>query len=249
MAEEHKRGVYIAPEVRVVFKRNGAEESEEKTSRDVYSVMDAILSRIAASSSNEDLGTLSVSVHSIEDTSKSDPLPEGEQPFEGPYLVAGSEIEDMRLQDAVSVLSGLIIPSDMALRNMERLCSQLFLRTRMDGCVFVVSADGSGMSTTVLNPMRDLNPGSIRALYRTLLRAADELRRSMDANFPDMRVDYDSDGGSSGKAERDDRGDKDGGGGRNPLVLPSGLPASLTDKGVVTPSEIRASGPKMVRLY
>ena len=236
--QETARKVQLSTKVRIRFSESGEERDVQEVSMDIYSVMDAVLAKIATTTSKEELERWRVSVHSFEDTANSEPVPDGEQPYEGRYSLAQDGIEDAPLQDAVSTLAGLVIPADYALKNMERLCTQFFLRTRMDGCVFVVSSDGSGMSTTLVNSLMDFNPKSIGALYRTLLKAAYELRDSTERQFPNVAGQVDWDG------DKDRPSDKDAG-----LVLPSGLPASMREQGVKTPDEIRAAGPRVLRLY
>ena len=238
-ARARARKVTLSTRARVLFTVGGVPDGDAvEVPKDLYSVMDAILARLASTKSMDELGSARVSVRSFEDPALSEPVQDGEARYEGPYGVAGLEIEDMLLQDAVSALAGAVVPSDEAVRQVEAACSQLFLRSRLDSCSFVFASGGHAVSSTMVNSLRDVDPRSVAALHATLLRAASELRESVSAQFPDMEVDWDG-AGTSAKAD---------GVPASELVLPSGLPASMAGKGVVTPGQIRAAGPRMVVL-
>jgi len=249
--EKPKRKVVLSNKVKVVFNiasqkgcDDAVEEVEEvECNRDLYSVMDAITARLAATKSKEEMEAIFVSVHSIEDESKSDPLPEGEPRFVGPYLVAGLEIERKPIPEAMNVLASGVIPGQFCLMNVERLAEQLFLRSRMDAFVFVCTFDGVPAVVPLINSMREMKPEFLQNLYQSIHTQAENLRKWIDSKFPDIKVEWDKPieiTPSDAEKAAEERAKK--------LVLPSGLPASKASEGVKTPEEIRKAGPRILHL-
>ena len=81
LPEEPKRRVSIAPRVIVRYWHKSTETEEEpvECSREVFAVIDAIMERLSRTTSKEEMADILVSVHSVEDAEKSDPLPEGKE--------------------------------------------------------------------------------------------------------------------------------------------------------------------------
>jgi hypothetical protein len=241
--EEKKRKVVIGPEVKVIFSGGGSEEVV-MSKRDIFSVMNTITNRLAKTKSREEMEAITVSVHSVESPEKSDPPAEGEERFEGPYLVAGLEIEGMKIPEAASELTKGVIPGDAAIKQFELLSEQLFLRSMMD-TVTIVAGFSTGMAIIpLINSMRDVEGRTLVEMYHGLHDAAERLRAFCTKNFPDKGINFDKrpEDAEAGKETSLD------GTVEKKIVLPSGLPASMAEKGVVTPEEARKDQVKVVHL-
>lgn len=241
--EEKLRKVVMDTSVKVIFRREGAEDEVVSSHRDVFSVMDAITSRLAQTKSREEMDAIRVSVHSLENEEKSEPLGEKDSRWEGPYLVAGAEIEDMTIPDAMGALAKLVVPGDHAVAAVEQLLSQLFLRSRMDGAVAVYTFDGVPAYSPLVNTLKGQRKESLVALYRTMLKVAASFRKSAVGQFKDTGLtdsDFDSDPEVDPQRDAEERAKR--------LVLPSGLPADMAQKGVVTPEEARKDQVRVIHL-
>lgn len=185
-----KRKVTVASKVKVIFQFGDDPNAVVETvNRDVFSVMDAITARLANTKSKEEMEAIKVSVHSFEDSEKSDPLPEGESPWEGPYLIANCEVEDLPIPDAMNALVKVVIPNDQCLLGFERLAEQLFLRSRVDGLVVAASFDGIPATVPLITPFHPVSPASYQSLYRTLIKSAELLREWVEKNRPEEAKD------------------------------------------------------------
>lgn len=235
--EKRKRRVVLDRNAKILFD-SGERVEVVMVNRDVFSVMNAITEKLARTKSKEEMDAIKVSVHSVEDITKSEPPVGDEKLFEGPYLVAGLEIEGMSIPDAASELTKAIIPGDVAIRQFEILSEQLFLRSMMDA-VTVVAGFSTGMSIVpLINSMREVSPRTIVGMYHGLLDAAGRLREFCAKNFPDKEFDFDAKPEEPKPQEPPSKR----------IVLPSGLPASMAEKGVVTPEEARKDQVKVVHL-
>ena len=209
-AGEPKRKVVVSARVKVVFDRKSGGESESVVvPRDLFSVIDAIGSRIEATKDKPEFDDLLVSVHSTEDESKSDPLKEGDIRWEGQYQVGGVVVERLPIKDAMNELAKGIIPNDAAMGSVERLAEQLFLRSRMDGFVFIGTFDGSPAVVPLISSFRgsDNKAKCFAELYKQMHVQAENLKAWVSRTFPDMKVEW------PGQRERP-----------SGLVLPSGAP-------------------------
>ena len=242
--EERLRKVVMDSTVRIVFRNeDGSGEETVTAHRDVFSVMDAITARLAATKSKEEMEAIRVSVHSFENEEKSEPPKEGDKRWEGPYLVGGVEIEGMTIPDAMGALAKLVVPGDHAVAAVEQLLSQLFLRSRMDGAVVVYTFDGVPAYSPLINTLKGQRKEAIVALYRTAVKVAASLRKSAVEQFPGLGLkdsDFDSDPDVNPERDAEERAKR--------LVLPSGLPAGMAQKGVVTPEEARRDQVRVVHL-
>lgn len=227
--QDSRRKVVLAPTVKVIFasKSHPDQAPEENVvPRDLFTVIDAIGSRLAAAGEDTELmdsiaaDTL-VSVHSVEDPDKSDPLPEGESRWEGAYMLAGIEIESMPIPEAAKTLTKAVLANDMAMAMEERLAEQLFLRSRLSGLVVAASFDGIPAVAPLLSSFRPQTPANLGSLYRSLLSAARGLRAWSSAHLPDAAkaVDWD------GLEEDEGFGPKPVPAQKPGLVLPDGSPA------------------------
>lgn len=243
--KEHKRKVVLSTQVKVIVKHKSTSQELDHVivNKDIYTVMDFITSILANTKSKEEMEDILISVHSFEDTSKSEPVPEGEAPFEGPYFVANLEIEDKTIPDAMKALSSAIIPGDACIKNIEFLLEQFFLRSRLDGFVGIFTFDGVPATVPLLNSMREVQPFTLHSIYQSLLAQANNIRKWAESKFPDMKVEWDKpteDYKSAAEKAAEERASK--------LVLPSGLPASKAQEGIKTPEEIRKEGPRIIHL-
>ena len=240
--EPKKRKVTLSTDVKVIFKSE--EEGEVKiVGRDVFSVMDTITARLADTKSREEMEAIRVSVHSFENPEKSDPLPDGEQRWEGIYGVGNVEIEDLSIPDAMGVLSKAVLPADYAMLAFEQVAAQCFTRSRMDGALVVATFDGVPSVTPLVNTMKEQRKENIVSMYRTLLKAADGFRRASCERFKTLGLkdsDFDEDVKVDSEKDAEERARK--------LVLPSGLPASMAQRGVVTPEEARKDQVRVIGL-
>lgn len=186
-SEEKKRSVVIARTVKVLFRHKSGKETETTTcNRDVYSVTDAIGSKLESLGGKDEMDDILVSVHSVEDEEKSEP-PQGDEPrWEGPYGVAGVEVEDKSIPDAMTELAKAIIPPDSAMRGMERLAEQYFLRTRLDGFVFIGTFDGQPAVIPLISSFKDQSSECFATLYRQLHLQAENLKAWVEKTFPDI---------------------------------------------------------------
>jgi len=218
---QKRRSVVIGRKARVVFEsRSGGEKSVEEVDRDLFSVIDCIGRRLQLIKDRGGMDDVLVSVHSVEDPAKSDPLPEGERPWEGEYLVGGVKIEKASIPEAMKSLSSAVIPNDMAVNGVERLAEQLFLRSRLDGFVFVASFDGQPAVVPLISSFKPQTPMCFAALYRTMSDCARNFRAWAEREFPDVAKDT-------------DWGDRPPAGPKQPmsgLVLPSGAPVETRMK-------------------
>lgn len=207
--EQPKRSVTLAPVAKIIFKQ-GDDVTVETVNRDLFSVMDTLGKKLAIFQGEEDVRGCTVSVHSVEDPKLSDPLPEGEEPWEGEYFVGGLTIEDMSIPEAMRAIIVAVFPPEAALKHLERLAEQLFLRSTLDGFVFVGSFDGVPAVLPLLSSFKPQTPEGFKLLHSQLLKQASALRTWAEDKFPDIaaKVDWD-----------DEPGNKPSG-----LVLPSGLP-------------------------
>lgn len=210
--EQKKRSVTISPVAVVVFERKSTGEVERvQVNRDVYSVTDAIGRKLSELGGKEGMDDTLVSVHSVEDTGKSDPIPEGESAWEGEYLVAGLSVEKMTIPDAMTELAKAIIPNDAAMKGVERLAEQLFLRSRLDGFVFIGTFDGQPAVIPLISSFKAQTPECFAMLYRQLHVQAENLKAWVSHKFPEIAKDTNWTGES--------KADSPSG-----LVLPSGVP-------------------------
>ena len=240
---ERKRRVVIDTFVRVSFSRKGSDDEVVTVPRDVFSVMDAVASRMSRTESKEDMESIRVTVRSFENPDKSEPLGEKDRRWEGPYLVGGAEIEGMTIPDAMGALAKLVIPGDHAVAAVEQLLSQLFLRSRMDCAVAVYTFDGVPACSPLVNTMKEQRKENLVSLYRTMLKVAASFRKSAVSQFGSTGLtdaDFDSDPDVDPQRDAEERAKK--------LVLPSGLPADMARKGVVTPEEARKDQVRVVHL-
>jgi len=217
--EGPKRAVVISPKARVVFRRKstGAEEVV-MTGRDVFSVIDAVGSRIESTKDKEEFEDTVVSVLSVEDPDKSDPLPEGGKRWEGPYGVGNVEVDGLPLSDAMTELAKAVIPNDAAVRGVERLAEQLFLRSRLDGFVFIGTFDGQPAVIPLISSFRERTEECFAMLYRQLHIQAENLKAWTSKTFPDLKVNWT---GQDGRNQNQGQGQ---GGRPSGLVLPDGRP-------------------------
>lgn len=243
------RTIAPASTVKVIFRNTETEQNEVVfPNRDVFSVISCLTSRLAGLESKGLLDDIKVSVHTMEDPEKSDPVPEGEERHEGPYGVAGIQIEDMSIPDALSTLTGGILPAEWCVKNIELLANELFVRSRMDGLFFIATFDGVPVASMLLNTLRDFNKNSIVSAYKAIKEQANGLRSWAENHFGDaiseeewdspLNVDQEEEKARQEAEERAER-----------IVLPSGIPAKAAQEGIKTPEELRKEGPKVVHLY
>lgn len=219
---EKKRSVVISADVSVVFTTrydDGRDILHEtvKCPRDVFSVIDAVMSRMKDMSKDE-FDATTVSIHSIEDEEKSEKPAEGEPRWEGPYGVGGVSVEDMKISEAMKALSAAVIPNDVALMNVERIAEQLFLRSRLDGFVFIGTFDGLPAVIPLLSSFRDQKPETFAMLYRQMHLQAENLKEWATKKFPEIasHVNWTGREGGSGKLSG--------------LVLPNGRPVETVQR-------------------
>lgn len=240
--QEEKRRVVMSTDVRILFK-NGDNVETVLAGRDVFSVMDAITARLSATKSKEEMEGIKVSVHSFENEEKSEPPKEGEARWEGPYLVAGAEIEDKTIPESMEILAKIVLPADHAMLAFEQVAAQCFTRSRMDGAIVVATFDGVPAVIPLINTAKEGRKENIVALYRTMLKAAQSFRVASIDKFKELKLedaDFDKDPEIDTEKAAEEHARK--------LVLPSGLPASMADKGVVTPEEARKDQVRVIGL-
>lgn len=240
--KEEKRRVVMSTDVHVVFK-NGDDVETVTVGRDVFSVMDAITARLASTKSKEEMEGIKVSVHSFENDEKSEPPKEGEARWEGPYLVAGAEIEDKPITEAMEELAKIVLPADHAMLAFEQVAAQCFTRSRMDGVMVVSTFDGIPAVTPLFNTMKQQRKENVVSMYRTMLKAAESFKRASLDKFKNLDLkpeDFDKDPDVDPQKDAEEKAKK--------LVLPNGLPASMAQKGVVTPEEARKDQVRVIGL-
>jgi len=241
--EEKKRRVVMSTDVKVLFKHADGVVEEKIVGRDVFSVMDAVTARLAETKSKEEMDGIRVSVHSYENAEKSDPPKEGEERWEGPYLVAGAEIEDRTIPEAMEDLSKVVLPADHAMLAFEQVAAQCFTRSRMDAAMIVCTFDGVPSVAPLFNTMKAVEKRNVVSFYRTAIKAAEAFRKAALDKFKDIGIedkDFDEDPVIKPEEDAEARAKK--------LVLPSGLPASMAQKGVVTPQEARKDQVRVIGL-
>lgn len=252
-AEGRKRKVVVAAKVRVVFDDgSGGDPEVVEANRDVFSVMDAVTERLARTKSKQEMQSIRVTVRSLEDREKSDPLRDGEEPWEGPYGVGGVSVEGMTIPDAASELTKAVVPGDWCLKHYETLSEQMFLRSMMSA-VTVVAAFPTGIAVIpLINSMREVDSRAVVHMYHGLVDAAAKLREFCSKHFPEKEFDFDS---REPEPETGKEGpdvvvpdSPDPGAAKRELTLPSGLPASMAGKGIVTAEEHRKSQIPVVHL-
>lgn len=241
--EEKKRRVVMSTDVKVIFERQDGPVEVRIAGRDVFSVMDAITARLAETKSKEEMEGIRVSVHSYENPDKSDPPKEGEERWEGPYLVAGIDVEKKPIPEAMEEIAKVVLPADHAMLAFEQVAAQCFTRSRMDAAMIVCTFDGVPAVTPLFNTMKAADKKNVVSFYRTVLKAAEAFRRAALDKFKDIGIedkDFDEDPVVRPEADAEERARK--------LVLPSGLPASMSQKGVVTPQEARKDQVRVIGL-
>jgi hypothetical protein len=219
-----QRAITVAPVAKIIFSYKSKETNEVLiVNRDLFSVTDAIGKKLSDTNSKEEMDDILVSIHSIEDPEKSDPLGEGESPWEGPYMVTGdTEIENMPIPVAMSELSKYILSPEVSLKGVERLAEQLFLRSRLDGFVFVGTFDQSPAVVPLISSFKDITPELLSTLYKQLHIQAERLKGWATEKFKDLEVDWDS-GLDSNIFNK------------SGLVLPSGAPIETrTNPSIIT---------------
>lgn len=190
-AETPKRKVTVAREVKVLFTyKSGKEPEAVVVPRDIFSVIDALGRKLEQTKDKEEMDDILVSVHSIEDQERSDPLPEGEERWEGDYLVGSIRVEGLSLPDAMSELTKGIIPNDLAIKGIERFAEQLFLRSRLDAFVFIGSFDGQSAVVPMVSSFVERKAEIFSNLYLQMKTQAENLRKWVGRNFPDLEVDW-----------------------------------------------------------
>jgi len=242
-SEGAKRKVVMSTMAKVIFESSSGDGSVKIVGRDVFSVMDCITERLAETKSKEEMEGIKVSVHSFENEEKSDPPKDGEPRWEGPYIVGGAEIEGMSIPGAMEALAKLVLPGDYCMLAFEQTASQCFARSRMDGAVVIATFDGVPAVSPMVNTMKEQRKENIVSLYRTMLKAAEAFRKGALDKFKGLveDADFDKDPEIDRNKDAEDRARK--------IVLPSGLPAGMSQKGVVTPEEARKDQVKVVGLY
>ena len=209
------RSVVINRKARVVFEsRSSGDMTVEEVDRDLFSVIDCIGRKLQLTKDRGDMDDILVSVHSFEDVEKSDPVPDGEQPWEGEYLVGGLKIEKSSIPEAMKSLASAIIANDVAMKGAERLAEQLFLRSRLDGFVLVASFDGQPAVVPLLSSFKPQTPMCFSALYKTMSDCARNFRAWAEKEFPDVAKDTNWGDPSPVQPKNSMSG----------LVLPSGAP-------------------------
>ena len=240
--KQEKRRVVMSTDVRILF-TNGDQTETMTTGRDVFSVMDAITARLAATKSKEEMEGIKVSVHSFENEEKSEPPKDGESRWEGPYLVAGAEVEDKTIPEAMELLAKVVLPADHAMLAFEQVAAQCFTRSRIDGAIIVATFDGIPAVTPLFNTMKPNRKENVVSLYRTMIKAAESFKRAAIDRFKELELkpeDFEKDPKVNPQKDAEDRARK--------LVLPNGLPASMAQKGVVTPQEARKDQVRVIGL-
>jgi hypothetical protein len=189
-----------------------------------------------------------VSVRSFEDESKSEPREKGEPPAVLPYLVGGLSIEGLSIPDAISELTKAIIPGDHAIRQYETLTEQLFLRSMMSCCTVVAGFPTGNAVVPLINSMRDVDPRAIVGMYHGLLDAAEKLKEFVPRAFPDKKFDFSTNPSEKESPEIATPDRPEPSAPEKRVVLPSGLPASVAEKGIVTAEEHRKTQIPVVHL-
>ena len=198
---DKKRSVVISRTVKVLFKHKSGKDTEAvECNRDVYSVTDVIGQKLAALNGKDELDDVLVSVHSVEDVEKSEAPADGEERWEGPYGVAGVEVEDKSIPDAMTDLAKAMIPADAAMRGVERLAEQYFLRTRLDGFVFIGTFDGQPAVIPLISSFKERKPECFAMLYRQLHIQDENLKAWTEKTFPDLAASTDWTGTGSNRA-------------------------------------------------
>lgn len=249
--EDKKRKVVVGPKVKVVFEvEDGKTDSEVRiVNRDVFSVMDAITERLSRTKDKAEMEAVRVTVHSFEDESKSDPLRDGESPWEGPYGVGGVSIERMSIPDSVSELTKAIVPGDWAVRNYETLTEQLFMRSSLCCATVVLGFPTGNAVVPLINSMRDVDPRAVVGMYHGLLESAEKLKEFVPKAFPDKEFDFSKNPSAAPEKKVEEAPVKVPGEDRpKEVVLPSGFPASMAGKGIVTAEEHRKTQIPVVHL-
>lgn len=235
------RKVTISRKVKVVFEsRSGKPAVVQHVNRDLYSVMDAVTARLAATSSKEELEDILVTVLSVEDPELSDPVPEGESRWEGPYGVGGAVIQQLPIPKAMEEFMKAILPGDACMQLFERLAEQCFMRSRMDGMVIVCTFDGTPATVPLLTSFRDLSPASLAVLYRQLHVQAENLRRYITTKFPKLEVEWVPP--KEEKPEEPVKADTSG------IVLPSGAPAEPGERKFLSAKDIMDNSTRIVHI-
>lgn len=183
--EEKKRSVVISADVAVTFKCDGKDDETVMCRRDVFSVMDAVMSRMQGIS-KEEFDKTTVTVNSVEDEAKSEPPKDGEPRWKGPYGVGGAVVDGLKIPDAMKALTQALIPNDSAMKGVERLAEQLFLRSRLDGFVFIGSFDGQPAVVPLLSSFRDQKAECFEVLYKQMHLQAENLRAYATKMFPEI---------------------------------------------------------------
>lgn len=240
---EQKRRVVMSTDVKVLFKHADGVVEENIVGRDVFSVMDAITARLAETKSKEEMEGIKVSVHSYENPERSDPPKECEERWEGPYLVAGIDLEDKTIPEAMEALARIVLPADHAMLAFEQVAAQCFTRSRMDAAMVICTFDGVPSVAPLFNTMKAVEKKNVVSFYRTALKAAEAFRQAALDKFKGIGIedkDFDEDPVIKPEEDAEARARK--------LVLPSGLPASMAQKGVVTPQEARKDQVRVIGL-
>ena len=250
--EEKKRKVVVGPKVKVIFEvDDGKTDNEIKiVNRDVFSVMDAITERLSRTKDKAEMAAVKVTVHSFEDMAKSDPLRDGESSWEGPYGVGGVSIEGMSIPDSVSELTKAIVPGDWAVRNYETLTEQLFMRSSLCCATVVLGFPTGNAVVPLINSMRDVDPRAVVGMYHGLLESAEKLKEFVPKAFPDKEFDFSKNPSTQEPEKKVEETPIQAPGEDKPkeVVLPSGFPASMAEKGIVTAEEHRKTQIPVVHL-
>lgn len=186
--EPKKRSVVISSKVRILFEsKSGSKDIEAVLSnRDVWSVTDVIGKKLESIKDKDDMDDTVVSVHSLEDEAKSDPPSDGEPRWEGEYLVGGAVVEKMSIPDAMKELAKAVISPQAALKGVERLAEQYFLRSRLDGFVFIGTFDGQPVVVPLISSFKDQKSECFAMLYRQMHLNAENLKAWVEKNFPEI---------------------------------------------------------------
>lgn len=248
---ERRRRVVIGPRVRITFVSEGRDDVETKeVNRDVFSVMDAITERLSRTKDKAEMESVRVTVQSFEDEAKSEPRMTGEEPAVLPYLVAGLDVNGMSIPDAISELTKAIIPGDAAIRQYETLTEQLFLRSMLNCATVVLGFPTGNAIVPLINSMRDVDPRAVVGMYHGLIDSAEKLKEFVPKAFPDKEFDFSKNPSAPVPEKKVEEAPIQAPGEDRPkeVVLPSGFPASMADKGIVTAEEHRKTQIPVVHL-
>lgn len=189
---EDRRAVVISKTVVVTIESKSGKGvvKEARCNRDLFSVMDVVMSVIPSDKEKDVADDMLVTVRSLEDEEKSDKLKEGETRWSGPYGVANLEIDKMPMADAMSAFASAVLTPDVCLKGVERLAEQFFLRSRLDAFIQICVFDGIPAVVPLVNSMKDVKPESMAMLYQQMHIQAEVLRKWVGKQFPDMKVEW-----------------------------------------------------------